>query len=323
MRRREFIVALGSAAAWPCDVHARTEAARVGLLHPQPSPALVALRFAAVQEGLAAGSPSSRAIEIVSRVADGTHERLRIYAEELAAARLDVVVAMSPSAIATARDATQIIPIVGIDLETDPVAAGWAVSLARPGGNVTGVFLDVSEFAAKCLQILTEAVTRLTRVGVLWDPATGSYQRDAVRSTAATMGLSFGVRATRSFAEVEPAVRSLAAEGCGALLILSSPVFGAFSAPMAKLTGDARLPTIMLFPEFVQSGGLITYGPDLQELCHRAGVMARRIIEGANVSELPIERPERFHLRLNLRTARALGIELPVSLLAQADEVIE
>lgn len=323
MRRREFIIALGSAAAWPFGVHAQTRTARVGLLHPQPSPTLVALRFAAVREGLAAGAPSSRAIEIVDRVADGTRERLRIYAEELAAARLDAIVAMSPSAIATAREATRTIPIIGIDLETDPIAAGWVVSLARPGSNVTGVFLDVSEFAAKCLQILTEAVTGLTRVGVLWDPATGSYQRDAVQSTAAAMGLSFEVRTTPTLAEVEPAVRSLAAEGCGALLILSSPVFGAFSALVAKVTGEARLPAIMLFPEFVQNGGLITYGPDLQDLCRRAGIMARRIIEGADVSELPVERPERFSLRLNLRTARALGIELPVSLLAQADEVIE
>jgi putative ABC transport system substrate-binding protein len=281
------------------------------------------LRFAAVREGLLAGIASGRKVEFESRVGDGTLEQLRKHAKELVAARPDVVVAMSPLAIAVTREATQTTPIIGIDLETDPRAAGWAGSLARPGGNVSGVFLDVPQFAARCLQILTEAVAGLAQVGVLWDPSTGPYQREAVEIAAATMGLSFSIRVVTTLADVEPTVRSLAAEGCGALLILSSPVFGSFSGPVAQVASAARLPAIMLFPEFVKNGGLITYGPDLQELCRRAGAMARRIIDGENVAELPIERPDRFSLRLNLRTARAFGLDLPTSLLAAADEVIE
>jgi putative ABC transport system substrate-binding protein len=323
MRRRDFIAVLGGAASCPSWVYARTGAARVGLLHPQPSPALVALRFAAVREGLTTGMGAGRKVEFESRVGDGTLERLRRYARELVAARLDVIVAMSPLAIAVTREATRTTPIIGIDLETDPRAAGWIVSLARPGGNVSGVFLDVPQFAARCLQILTEAIAGLAQVGVLWDPSTGPYQRDAVETAASAMGLSFTIRAVTTLADVEPTVRSLAAEGCGALLILSSPVFGAFSGPVAEAASAARLPAIMLFPEFVQNGGLITYGPDLQELCRRAGAMARRIIDGEKVAELPIERPDRFSLRLNLRTARALSLDLPTSLLAAADEVIE
>jgi len=320
MRRRNVVAGL---LCVPIAVRGQTGPARVGFLHPRLSPIVEPMRLAAVREGLALHGPASRAIELVARVADGSLGQLRAHAEELARARLDVLVAVSPSGVAAAYEATRTIPIVGVDLETDPVAAGWVESLARPGRNVTGVFLDFAEFAAKCLQILGEATSGLTRVGVLWDPTTGPYQRAAVEPAAAALGIALDLRETPALADIEPAVRGLAAGGSKALLVLSSPLFSANTGAVAEIANAARLPAIMLFPEFARDGGLVAYGPDLQDLFRRGGAMARRIVDGARVSELPVERPVHFSLVVNLRTARALGVDLPPLLLARADEVIE
>jgi putative tryptophan/tyrosine transport system substrate-binding protein len=320
IRRRALVPAL---VALPAAARAQAQPARVGLLHPRLSAAVEPLRLAALREGLAEAARSSQPVEIVVRVADGSAERLRAHAGELAAARLDAIVAVSPSGVDAARHATRAIPIIAIDLETDPVAAGWVASLAKPGGNVTGVFFDVADFAAKCLQILAEAVPRLSRVGVLWDPSTGGYQRAAAEPSAARMGIALDLRSADTPADVESAVRTLAADGVGALLILSSPLFAANTGAIAAMAETARLPAIMLLPDFARHGGLVAYGPDIQDLFRRAGAMARRIVDGARASDLPVERPARFNLILNLRTARALGLEIPPLLIARADEVVE
>ena len=324
MRRREVIVGLAAAATNVATAHAQraVRQARLGFLHPRLSAVVEPLRLAAVRDGLVASGAPSRPIDIIARVADRTPERLRAYAQELAAAQLDVIVAVSPSGVAAMREATRTTPIVAVDLETDPVAEGWVTSLAKPGGNVTGVF-DFADFTAKCLQILVEAVPHLSHVGVVWDPTTGKYQRAAIEPLAASQGISLQVRETSALTEVEPAVRSLAAGGVQALFFLSSPLFSANTRTAATLAASAGLPSIMLFPEFARDGGLIAYGPDLQDMFRRAGMMARRIIDGAISAELPVERPVRFNFIANLRTARALGLMLPPLLLIRADEVIE
>jgi len=319
IRRRALVAGL---AVLSTATRAQAQSARVGLLHPRLSTVVEALRVAALWEGLAEAARSNQPVEIVSRPADGSAERLRAFAGELAAARLDAIVAVSPSGVSAARDATRTIPIVGVDLETDPVAAGWVESLAKPGGNVTGVFFDVADFAAKCLQILVEAVPNLPRVGVLWDPSTGGYQRAAAEPSA-RMGIALSLHTTNTLGDVEAAVRSLAADGVSALLILSSPLFAANTGAIAGMANAARLPAIMLFPDFARYGGLVAYGPALQDLFRRAGAMARRIVDGARASDLPVERPVRFNLVLNLRTASTLGLDLPTLLLARADEVVE
>src|SRR3712207_1931649 len=182
--RRALVPAL---AVLPATARAKTQPARVGFLYPRPSAVVEPLRLAAVREGLAEAARSNQPVEIVVRVADGSAERLRAYAGELAAARLDAIVAVSPSGVDAARDATRTIPIVAVDLETDPVAAGWVASLAKPGGNVTGVLFDITDFAAKCLQILAEAAPRLSRVCVLWDPSTGGQHRAVAAPTATSV----------------------------------------------------------------------------------------------------------------------------------------
>lgn len=324
IRRRVLVPTLALA---PAAARARPQAqgqpARIGFLHPRLSASTEPLRLAAVREGLAEAARSNRPVEIVARAADGSAERLRAYAGELAGARLDAIVAVGPPGVDAARDATRTTPIVAIDLETDPVAAGWVESLARPGGNVTGVFFDAADFAAKCLQILAEAVPRLLRVGVLWDPSTGGHQRAAAEPSAARLGIALDLRPASTLADVESAVRALAAGGAGALLVLSSPLFGANTGAIAALAGAARLPAIMPFPDFARYGGLVAYGPDIQDLFRRAGAMARRVVDGARAGELPVERPVRFDLVLNLRAAGALGLDLPPLLLARADEVVE
>jgi putative tryptophan/tyrosine transport system substrate-binding protein len=325
VRRRTFIAA-GVIAAFDVIPSSATKAqmrlSRVGFLHPRLSAIVEPLRVAAVRDGLLSASPGSR-IEMIVRVADGSSERLRMFAQELASERLDVLVAVAPSGIAAAREASRTTPIVGVDLETDPVAAGWIASLSRPGGNVTGVFLDMPEFAAKCLQMLMEVVGRRVSIGVLWDPSTGGYQRASVEPAAASMGLELKLRETAALSDVGPAVYSLAAEGVGGLLILSSPLFSANTTAVAALTTASRLPAIMLFPEFARDGGLIGYGPDLQDLFRRAGIMARRVIDGTPPAEVPVERPVRFSLIVNVRAARTVGVDVPPTLLARADEVIE
>jgi putative tryptophan/tyrosine transport system substrate-binding protein len=221
------------------------------------------------------------------------------------------------------RPPTATIPIVAVDLETDPVAAGLAESLGQPGRNVTGVFLDLAEVSAKCLQLLEEIIPRLERVGVLWDPSTGPYQLAAVEKAAAAGGTMLHVHRTDTLNQVDEAFRSVREQGAEAALILSSPLFAGNSAKVAEFAVRDRLAAITLFPEFARNGGLLAYGPDLQALFRQGGAMARRILQGVESRHLPIERPSRFELVINAKTARTLGLDLPTSLLAFADEVIE
>jgi putative ABC transport system substrate-binding protein len=236
---------------------------------------------------------------------------------------VDVIIAISPSGVMAARGATSTIPIVAVDLETDPVAAGLADSLGQPGRNITGVFLDLAEVSAKCLQLLEEIIPRLGRVGVLWDPSTGPYQLAAVEKAAAAGHTVLLVHGTDTLGQVDQAFRSVREQGARATLILSSPLFAGNSAKVAEFATRDRLAAITLFPEFARNGGLLAYGPDLQALFRQGGAMARRILEGTEPRHLPIERPSRFELVINAKTARMLGLDLPTSLLAFADEVVE
>jgi hypothetical protein len=179
MKRREFITLLGGAAAWPMAAQAQQPAGgnrKLGVLHPGQA-AAVNSRITAIREGLNPGNPRDLGIEVVIHLADGDLSRLPALATDLVNARVDAILAAGPPAVQAASGATKSIPVIALDLESDPVASGFVASLARPGGNVTGVFLDFPEFSAKCLQLLIEAVPTLASVGVLWDPTTGSLQR--------------------------------------------------------------------------------------------------------------------------------------------------
>ena len=326
MRRRKFITLLGSAAAaWPLAARAQqtTKSRKVGLLHSGES-TVVNMRVAAIREGLN-GPELQRdlSLEIVVRLADGDVSRLPALAMDLVNNRVDAIVAAAPPAVQAAAGATTSIPVIAIDLESDPVASGFVRSLARPGGNVTGVFLDFPDFSAKCLQLLIESVPTLSGVGVLWDPTTGSLQLKAVQEAAQGFGISAQVFEARRAADIAEAFYALDRSRMQGVLLLSSPLVAGNPQLIADLAIRRNLPTISLFPEIARAGGLLGYGPDIQDLFRQVGAMARKVLQGAKVAELPAERPTRFQLVANLKTAKLIGITLPASILLRADEVIE
>ena len=322
--RRRFITLLGGATVWPLAARAQQAAkSKVGLLH-QGESTVVNMRVAAIREGLS-GPDNQRDsnVEIIVRLADGDVSRLPALATDLVNNRVDAIVAAAPPAVQAAAGATTSIPVIAIDLESDPVASGFVRSLARPGGNVTGVFLDFPDFSAKCLQLLIESVPMLSGVGVLWDPTTGSLPLKAVQEAAKGFGISAQVFEARRAADIAEAFYALDRSRIQGLLLLSSPLIAGNPQLIADIAIRRNLPTISLFPEIARAGGLLGYGPDIQDLFRQVGTMARKVLQGTKVAELPAERPTRFQLVTNLKTAKALGVTVPETLLARADEVIE
>jgi len=326
MRRREFMqLVAGTAAGWPVAAHAQQRPKwRVGVLGPSGLSPVIAQIMAAFSDGIGQGGLRDVAeIEIVARFADNQLDRLPALAQELVEQGVQAIWAGAPAAVGAARRATSAIPIVAMDLETDPVADGWATSLAHPGSNVTGVFLDLPGFSAKTLQLLREAVPDLSKVAVFWLPASGPRQLEAARSAASILNLTLEVFEVGRPSEFEAAFQAAAKSKASGVLMLSSPLFSASPQALADLALANRLPAISIFPNFSQKGGLMAYGPDLLELSVQAGVMTRKLLQGASAADLPIERPTRFKLVANLKTASALGVTLPTSILLSADEVIE
>jgi putative ABC transport system substrate-binding protein len=322
-RRRDFLAALSAASLSPLVLRAEEprRVRRVGVLHPGQI-AVANLRIAAFRDGLRMpGAVDDVPVDVIVRIAEGDIARLPAMAAELVRLDVDALLAVSPPGVSATVEATRTIPIVGVDLETDPVASGWAASLARPGGNVTGVFLDIPEFSAKCLQTLREAIPAAAKLAILWDPAIGSVQLDAIAKAAA--GVTVDVLEVHRVADFESAFRTVVERNAGGLLMLSSPLFSSNTQLLADLARQHRLPAMTLFPDFAQKDGLLAYGPDLQSLFRQAGEMMRKVLAGGKAADLPIERPTHFHFIVNLKTANALGIAMPPALLARADEVIE
>lgn len=324
--RREFTTLVGGAvAAWPLAVRAQQlPKRRVGFLHPGPDAAVTASRIAAFRDGLApAGLRDATDTEIVARFADNQLDRLPALAAELVGQGVQAICAAAPPAVRAAKQVTSSVPIIAMDLESDPIANGWAASLARPGGNVTGIFLDVPGFSAKTLQLLNETVSGIAKVAVLWHPAGGPLQLEAARTAAATLKVTLEVFEVSRPSDFDGVFQAMSKAQAAGVLMLSSPLFAQNPQILASLALSNRLPAISIFPDFAQEGGLIAYGPDLLSLYPQAGVMTRKLLLGAAAADLPIERPTRFKLVANLKTAQALGLTMPTSILLSADEVIE
>jgi putative ABC transport system substrate-binding protein len=258
-----------------------------------------------------------------TRIYGVTFDRLPQLARDLVALKCDVIFATGPYAIKAAIAATNKVPIVGLDLESDPVARGWAKSLSRPGGNITGLFLDLPELGGKQIQLLREVVPGISRVGVLWDSNIGDVQFRATQTAARTLGVVVHSLPMQRAEDLQDAFDRAVRERLQGVIVLSSPVILRERLQIASFALIRRLPTISLFTLLPRSGGLIAYGPNLPGMYSRAVTYVDKILKGAKPADLPIERPTKVELVINLKTAKALGLTIPPSLLQRADQVIE
>ena len=319
MKRREFIGLVGGAAAVPLVALAQSSRSRkVGVLFPG---VLGPDRERLIADGLTSELGSEKFVLIV-RSAEGDDELLAKYANELAAS-MDVILAIASGSLVAARQASQTVPIVALDLESDPIATGAARSLNRPGGNVTGIFLDAPEIAGKWIQIMREVLPQIHKVALLYDAHLDQTQLKSGENTARNIGIEtvrFGIDQPGEF---RSAFQRAVEAKVDAMLVHSSPIFVDQAALIAELSREFRLPSIGLFPIYAKVGGLISYGPNNFELIKQAGGIAGKILRGAKPAEFPIQRPIYVSFLINMRAAKLLHLTIPPSLSALADEVIE
>ena len=243
--------------------------------------------------------------------------------DELIRLAPDVIFVSNPLRIKLATERTKTIPIVGYDLESDPVASGFVKSLARPGGNVTGIWLDLPELAGKLIQLLQEVVQRLTLVAVLWDDRIGNPQFTALQAAARTAGIGVHAVTLHEPGEAGAAMQRVLAERPQGLVLLTSPSIYSSRARIAELAMRGRLPSISLFSPYPEAGGLMAYGPDHPDNYRLAARVVDRILRGSRPADVPVERPSKFELVINVKTAKALGVTIPQAVLLRADRVIE
>jgi putative tryptophan/tyrosine transport system substrate-binding protein len=319
MRRREFILAIAGATAWPLAVRAQQPAMPViGYLTEVPN---VAHLNAAFRRGMAElGYVEGENFATDYRFNPAS---LSQAATDLVRRNVNAIFAAAPAAVAAVSKATTSIPVVGVDLESDPVAKGYVTSLARPGGNITGIFLDIPELSGKQLVLLKEIVPRLSRIAIFGVPDLNALQFLATETAARALGVETEILEVRVPNDFRDAMEAARARHVEAGILLSSPLVFTSSTLIGELALAKRLPLISLFGEFAKNGGLIAYGPNVSEMFRRCGEYVGKVLHGAKPSELPIQRPERFDLVINLKSAKALGLEVPAQLQQLADEVIE
>jgi putative tryptophan/tyrosine transport system substrate-binding protein len=327
LRRRQFVTLLGGAAVtWPLAARAQQPAKvpKIGYLGFGPASAY-ATRVEALRVGLRdLGWVEGRNIVIEFRWAEGV-DQLPALAAELVRMNVDVIFASSSTLVEPARQATQTIPIV-FSNHADPVGIGHVASLARPGGNVTGLSMLLTDLAVKELEILTEAVPQAKRIGVLWNPTTPSHVPAvrAVEDAGEKLRVNLVLVPVRAAEDFDTAFATMVREGVGDFLVVPSPLFTSYRAALADLALKHRLPGMFGHRDLiVDVGALMSYGADIDDLNRRASVYIDKILRGAKPSDLPVEQASKYQLVINLKTAKALGLEVPPTLLARADEVIE
>jgi putative ABC transport system substrate-binding protein len=324
--RREFITLLGgAAAAWPLAARAQQPGKLpiIGYLG-SGTPATQSQWVAAfVQRMHELGWMEGRTIAIEYRWAQGRSERAAEIAAEFARLKVDVIVTDGTSSVIAAKQATSVIPIV-FAAAGDPVCSGLVASLARPGGNITGLSVQAADLAGKRLEILREVVPGLRRLAVMGHtgiPIEVS-QRGEAQAAAHTLGLEVVSAEIRRAEDIAPAFETLKGRA-DALYVFGDPLMATNRIRINTLAQGARLPTIYNYREFVEAGGLMSYGPNFPDLFRRAAEFVDKILRGAKPGDLPVEQPTKFDLIINLTTAKVLGLEIPPTLLARADEVIE
>jgi putative tryptophan/tyrosine transport system substrate-binding protein len=325
MRRRQFVGLIGAGATLPFALRAQQPGshAKIGVLYPGPE-AVAKLRGLPLLAGLASeGLREPDQITLLTRATGGDAGQIVPLLNELFASKVDLVIVSGPALTRIVHATTESLPIVTIDLESDPVESGWLQSYAHPGGNLTGIFSDFPDFATKWLDLLREIVPGLAYLVVLWDPATPTVQPRAVATAARLLNVKTEVLELSLPSEFEGVFEAASARRPDGVLLLSSPLVSINSPKLAELSLQHRLPAISLFSSFARAGGLISYGPNLDEIYREMGVMAAKILNGTKPADLPAERPTRFELLVNSKTAKALGLKISESFLVRADEVIE
>jgi putative ABC transport system substrate-binding protein len=328
MRRREFIMLLGGAAAWPLVARAQqpSKVFRLGYLEPgSPSdPVEANLRHQFLLGMRDLGYVEERHFKMVDRNADGQLDRLPALAAELARLQVDILVAGGEASIRAAKQASDKIPIV-MTLAADPVGSGLVPGLAHPGGNVTGMSALAADLAGKRVELLKELVPRTARVVVLWNPNNQSkvVEWKDTEIAARTLGLTLRSVEVRAPEELDAAFAAILRETPDALITFTESLTIAFRRRIGRFALSNRLPMISELREFAAEDALASYGTSRPDLWRRSASYVDKIMRGANPGDLPIEQPTRFELVINLKTAKAIGLDLAPTMLTRADEVIE
>lgn len=297
--------------------------ARLGFLG-NADPHLQATSLDAFRQGLSdLGWIEGQNLSIEYRWAEGQTERHAGFAAELVQLKVDVIIATGSAALRAAQQATSSIPIVSAALLVDPVRLGLAASLAHPGGNLTGLASQYEEIVTKHVDLLAEAVPNLSRLGLLRHVTNDLRLTKAVSAAADTLGFTVQILEVSEVSDYEGAFRVARDNGAQALLVLPSPIFNTHRRVLIALAASYRLPALYEHKAYIQDGGLMAYGPSLPDMYQRAASYVDRILKGAKPGDLPIERPSKFELAINLKSAEALGLTIPPSLLFQATEVIK
>jgi ABC-type uncharacterized transport system substrate-binding protein len=328
MKRREFITILGGAAAtWPLSLRAQQPAMPLVAVMSPLSASTAARNLSALRDGLRKlGYTEGRNITMESRFADGKAERFSPLVADLVALKPAVILVGSTAGILAAHKVTRTIPLIWFGSVDDPVALGLVDSFARPGRNVTGFLLSSDAgMVTKRLELLLEAVPGVSRIGVLLAPdyATADGTLKWISPAARGLGVDIGVFEVQSDAELETAFATAVRDGMQALYVSEAPHLLTRRAEIAAKVASVRLPAMYSFREYVQSGGLMSYGSDLPDLYRRAAAYVDKVLNGASPGELPLQSAEKFELVINLKTANALGLTIPPALMARADDVIE
>ncbi len=326
MRRRELILLLGGAAtAWPLVARAQQKAMPVIGYLGTNSPGPVASPLAAFRQGLSeTGYVEGQNLAIEYRWAEGSYDRLPALAADLVGRKVDVIFAASTVAALAAKNATSTIPIVFFS-GGDPVADGLIPSLARPGGNLTGVSGLVTDLHPKRLELLSDLIPQAKVIALLVNPTNAGAERviRGVQEAARAKGVQLPILKASTEAEIDAAFASLVQLHAGALVVGSEPFLNSRREQLVALASRHAVPAIYQFRESAVAGGLISYGPSVTAAFRLVGTYTGKILNGAKPADLPVEQPTKFELVVNLKTATALGLTVPQSLLARADEVIE
>jgi putative ABC transport system substrate-binding protein len=331
LTRRDFLTLVGGTVMWPLATRAeqRAKVALIARLHPgSANDAAIGVGLRAFRDGLRAlGHIDGQTYRLEARYSEGNPTRLPALAAELVALKPDVIVAVADDAVRAAKAATADIPIVMAMSTLDPVGAGYVASLARPGGNLTGFTGQVEELNAKQLELLRELVPGLTKVAIMYNsisPAVSRERLSRIREAGAALGLKVQQVGVAHLIDLEPAFETLRAAKAEGLIVLPEPaVMDQNRARIGELALRSRLPSVFTFRMYVEAGGLMSYAQDLPDMHRRSAIYVDKILKGAKAAELPVEQPTKFELVINLKTAKALGLNVPPTLLVRADEVIE